>query len=339
MAEIPIPDNYKPRKPSKDNSYQRYRPKECYVKRISEELQQEYQKTVYSFYPVCPPFFPVCPVLKEIIKREKRYSLPDIPKTNFPLLDSIIKILVVFEGITKLRPNEETVVRWAHSENLLAERLNLIRSDLLALPKLLEQDFPDTSKRCDELIAELLIAEDEYSNHGQSLVYLLPDFLESGNWATFLRWREQQWNYVKPRDLSKKIEMCRLTRHYPAEAIKVMLKLYNELSPFLKILPEQAVKNNWLKDELKQILDEFLKPVKTGQNTTPAKRKGKLGRPVKYSEKKIERMERRYTELVKKLLDKKAVWNTIAEEENISSGKAAEMAVRRWRKNHPKKNK
>jgi hypothetical protein len=277
MAEIPIPDNYKPNNRSEHNKinkliadslltqgWSKNYKRQCNAKEVSLDLRKEYQKTVYNAYPVCPMFYPVCPVLRKMMKEEKSYSPPDIPKTNFPLLDSIIKILVVFEGITKLRPNEETVVRWAHSENLLAEQLDLIRSDLSALPKLLEKDFPDTSKECQELIAELQLAEFRYSMHGQSLVYLLPNNLKFGNWATFLQWREQQGNYAKLRGLSTEIEMCRLTRHYPAEAIKVMRKLYDELSPFLKILPEQAVKNNRLKTELKQVLDEFFtKPAET----------------------------------------------------------------------------
>jgi len=102
------------------------------------------------------------------------------------------------------------------------------------------------------LIAELKLAEWRYSMHGQSLVYLLPNHLEFGNWATFLEWREQQGNRA-----SDKIEMCRLTRHYPAEAIKVMRSLSIILSPLAsKILPEQALESNRRSTELKQILDE-----------------------------------------------------------------------------------
>ncbi len=218
----------------------------CNAREVSEELQQEHQKKVYSvspvnfLYPVCPPYFPVCPVLKEMISEEKPYSLPDIKKTNLPLLDSIIKILVVFNSLTQLKPDEETVVKCAHSKNLLTERLDLIRNDLLALPQSLEKDFSDTSKECRELIAGLKLSELQYFMNGQSLVYLLPDHLESGNYATFLKWREQQINLANVSDESVRIEMCRLTRHYPAEAIKVIRELSVTLSPLVKILSEQA---------------------------------------------------------------------------------------------------
>jgi len=268
--DIPIPDNYKPRKPSNGDGHQRYRPKECYAKKVSIDLQQEHQEKVYSVYPVnflhpvCPPYFPVCPVLKKMISEEKHYRLPDIPKTNLPLLDSLIKILVVFESLMQLKPNRETVVRLAHSENLLKERLDLIRKDLLALPQWLEKDFPETSKECKELIAEIQFDEMRYVMHGSSLVYLLPDNLEFGNWATFLRWREQQGNYAKLQGFSTEIEMSRLTRHYPAEAIKVMREMHGKLSPLvLKILPEQALVKNQSNSYIKQLIENLNnKPMK-----------------------------------------------------------------------------
>jgi hypothetical protein len=242
--DIHIPRNHKPRKPSNGNGYQRYRPRECYAKKVTIDLQQEHQKKVYNLppvqllYPVCPPYLPVCPVLQRIIKQEKRYSLPDTRKTNLPLLDSIVKILLVCNDLAQLRPNEETVVRWAHSENLLKERLDLIRYDLSALPQWLERDYPKTSEDCKELAAAIQLAEMQYVMDGQSFVYMLPDYLEFGNWATFLEWRERQIGLanVSGESLSVRIEMRRISRHYPAEAIKAMRALGEKLSPLVKIL-------------------------------------------------------------------------------------------------------
>jgi hypothetical protein len=262
MLEIPIPDNYKPRKPSNGNGYQRYRPKECNAKEVSIELQQKYSEPVY----------PVCPVLKEIISKEKRYSLPDIPKTNLPLLDSVMKIVVVFECLIQLKPNLETVVRWAHSENLLKERLDPIRGDLSLLPGLLEKaNFPEISKKCNKLITKLKWAE--FSMEGQSFAYILTNklwvelqyFLDGkslpsdfvfDNRATFLRWRNLKINQA---GLSDKPEMHSLTRYYPAEAIEVMRKIYNELYPSFKIVAEQTAANNQIADTVLEKVMAWLK--------------------------------------------------------------------------------
>ncbi|MCJ7770884.1 hypothetical protein MUP37_04830 [Candidatus Bathyarchaeota archaeon] len=291
MTEIPIPDNYKSSKMNrlsaaeqekmnrllegslltqgwlKNKSYE----KQCNAKEVSLELQQKYQETVY----------PVCPVLSKWVNNEegnrlvvaaqvlegiqrKFYSTPNL--LNLLTWNSIVRILKVFEHLIQLKPDLQTVVKCAHTENLLKGRLDLIRNDLLALPQSLEKDLPDTSKECKELIAELNLAEYGYSLDGQSLVYLLPNHLESGNWATFLQWRERQVNNAK---FSDAIEMRHLTRHYPAEAIKVMHTLHDKLSPLVRILLERAAANNQLKAELKQTLDTYLeKPIETGQNVT-----------------------------------------------------------------------
>lgn len=246
--EIHLPPNYKPRKPSNGNGYQGYRPKDCYAQKVSIDLRQEHQKKIYSkpafqmLNPVCPPYFPVCPMLQEIIKQEKRYRPSNIPKTNFPLLDSIIKILFVFNDLTQLKPNRETVVRWAHNADLLKERLDLIRNDLSALPQWLEKDYPKSSEECKELVAAVQLAEMQYVMDGQSFVYLLPNDLEFGNWATFSKWREQQINLANfsENSLSVRIEMCHITRHYPADVIKAMHALGGLLSPLVKILSEKA---------------------------------------------------------------------------------------------------
>ena len=218
----------------------------CLAKNTCIRLQDKYSQKLY----------PVCPILKEVIGKEKP-STTKILKTNLPLLDSIIKILVVFDGLIQLRPNLETVVRCVHSENFLKERMDLIRYDLSALPQWLEKDFPNTSKNCIELVAELDLAESD-NWHSNSLVYFLPDDIEYGNWATVIEWRERQIRQAEHNGLSDAIEMNRLTCHYPAEAIKVIDKIFRKLCPLVKILSEKVQQSKREKIEQNQMLAGYL---------------------------------------------------------------------------------
>lgn len=281
MAEIPIPENYKPQKKgtiivNRNYNASNYK-KQCYAKTVSLDLQQKYQETVY----------PVCPVLRKWIKKENGIMLVAAAQVlegikkefyrrpNLITFDSIVRILKIFESLILLKPDLQTVVKCAHTEDLLKGRLDLIRNELLALPQSLEKDFPETSKECKELIAGLELAELRYFMHGQSLVYILPSNLDTGNWATFLRWRGQQVNFTKESD---KIEMLHLTRHYPAEAIKVMREIHQKLSPLVKILPERALEAHRHNTELKEILNEHLNKVTTDNGTmaqnTPTEQNG-----------------------------------------------------------------
>jgi len=290
MAEIPIPDGYKPNKQRSSNNkgadsknkkrlessilnkgwVKSKSDKKCYTKKISLEFQKKFQQTVY----------PVCPALSKWIEkkennrnlvmaqvlngiREKCYSKPDLL-----MWDSIMRILTVFEDLIKLKPDFQTIVKCAHTENFLKGRLALIRNDLSALPQSLEKDFPKTSNECKELIEELKIAELAYGV--QLHAYLVPHDLEDGNWVTFGAWREQQINYT---NFCDRTEMLTLTLHYPAEAIKVMHTLHKKLSPLaVKILPEQALVKNQLKADFEKMFEEFSEHTAgTGRNSTPAK--------------------------------------------------------------------
>lgn len=219
----------------------------CLAKDTCFRLQNKYSQKLY----------PVCPILQEAIGKEKP-SITKVPKTNLPLLDSIIKILVVVEGLMQLRPDLETVVWCVHSENFLKEQIDLIRHDLSALPQWLEKDFPDTSKKCKEFVAQLDLAELRYTMHSNSLVYFLPNDVEYGNWASFLEWQERKIENAKLQGLSEAIEMNRLTCHYPAEAIKVINKISRELCPLVKILLEKAEQSKREKIEQSQILARYL---------------------------------------------------------------------------------
>lgn len=89
-----------------------------------------------------------------------------------------------------------------------------------------------------------------------------------------LRWREQQGNLAKLKGFSTEIEMCRLTRHYPAEAIKAMLSLQKKLSPLaLKILPERFKSER----ELLQRLKDALKRIQPDLASLPGVSQQKAG--------------------------------------------------------------
>jgi hypothetical protein len=218
---------------------------------------------------------PKCPALKDLIKKHKLYSYNPAPKirTNYPLWDSIRNILLVLWDIINLKPDYETEVIWAHCDNLLTERLDLIKDDLSALPQSLEGGFLRTSQECGELCAELKLAEDRYLLHGQSLLFV-PYYQKGGNYETFLQWRERRVNLP---NLSDRIEMLGLTRHYPAEAIKVMQKFYNKLFPLAKtILPQKAMQEHKQLLEMKEIITKSIiqqSPGKGGGKKNDSKRK------------------------------------------------------------------
>jgi len=190
----------------------------------------------------------------------------------------------------QLRPDLETVVWCVHSENFLKERIDLIRHDLSALPQWLEKDFPDTSKNCKELDAELELAELRFTMHSNSRVYFLPDDIEYGNWATVVEWRERQIKLAECNGLSDMIEMNRLTCHYPAEAIKVVNKISRELCPLVKILLEKAKQSKREKIEESQILARYLQKA-AGRKVSIATRLKHLAETSLKSPKRIKPQE------------------------------------------------
>lgn len=215
------------------NEYKRH----CYAKDLCLDLRKKYaQRYDYHLYPVCP-------VLKEVVNREPPYRLPQSVDTC-PTLNSMKRILLASAALARLEPKIGVIVWCAHNVNLLKDWIDPIRNDLKVLPKCLEKDFPDTSKKCAELIAELELAELSYSMHCNRFVYLLPgDPSEVGkyaNWASFLDWRERQSHLAGPLGSLEQIEINRFTHTYPAEAVRIALKLCEELAPLVRILSETA---------------------------------------------------------------------------------------------------
>lgn len=245
----------------------------CFYRKVSSDLQKKFQQTVY----------PVCPWLRKLMTKEESNRLAVIAhgfnerrkscyKTPDLLVwDSIMQILLVFESLIKLKP-DQTIVNCAHTENFLKGRLDLIRSDLSALPQSLEKDHPQTSIECRELIEELKIAELAYDV--QSHAYLAPHNFKNGNWVTFLAWRDQQ---INPTHCSR-IEILNLTSYYPAEAIKVMYTLHKKLSPLaVKILPEQALVKNQRKADFEKMFEEF------SAKLTQTEQEKELDKPTRHS--------------------------------------------------------
>ena len=204
--------------------------------------------------------YPVCPALKEFISKDKLYNLPDISNVEPPTLQSVKKILAVCGALIELRPSQGVIAWCAHRDNFLSEWLEAIRDDLESLPVRLEKNFRDTSKNCRELFDELKLGELRYSYHCNSLIYLLPPNIKQPNikqpnWAHFLAWRQGQITLAITKEMSEVITMNRLTCTYPAEAIKVVRKIHQTLTPLVTILSATGDK-----DKATQ------QPAETGQN-------------------------------------------------------------------------
>jgi hypothetical protein len=81
---------------------------------------------------------------------------------------------------------------------------------------------------------------------------------ELPNYEAFLYWRNEEIYRAKEKDIDERI-LKDLTCTYPAEAIEVMRKIFDELSPLAQIVPEKVAERKRLIDEVKQTLDECLK--------------------------------------------------------------------------------
>ena len=283
MVEIPIPDKFKKDdkkqppplrsegEPFNENAENQCK---CLSKRQWFQARRRWGDQV----------FPICPVLSEIVKDDK-WSIPELPKSGAPLLDSINRILCGFGGLLRrLKPDFEALVWCAHKRFVLDGLTSLIEDDLTNLPLRMEKEFPSSSPKVDKLISQLKAVFRESSIHllqGLQL-YLLPQqyllmipildqILENGsdkvvieatefelpNYEAFLYWRNEEIYRAKEKDVDERI-VKDLTCTYPAEAIEVMRKIFDELSPLAQILSEKVGEGNRLIDEVKLTLDEHL---------------------------------------------------------------------------------
>ncbi len=231
-----------------------YKP-HCYPKKLCVDERQIYGQDL----------FPVCPVLQKIIEAQKLYSMPDSAKTDSPLQDSVNRILTVCAPLMKLRFTEKSIAWCAHRKNFLRDWIEPIRNDLLSLSQRLEDKYPQTSTECKELVAELELAEKRYTCYCNGFLYLLPPDLEYQNYDSFLQWRNDQLDWASvERGSQMKIEMFVFTNTYPAEAIKVMGKLFDKLAPLVTtILPEQLAEKERLKVELSETVIKAIELVQS----------------------------------------------------------------------------
>ena len=219
-----------------------------------KEACLEYRKS----YELPTSLFPVCPLLRKMLSASPLYKLPDIPKTGSSLLDSINRILAFCGGLTNLPITHDLITLCAHKENFLAEWLDLIKEDLELLPERLEKDYPEKAKVCRKLITDLKIAEERYAMEHRQEVYLLPPEIEMNNWGSYLGWRdatESHITYFHGKTAAN--EMYRATCTYPAEAVGVMVRLFNKLAPLAEtILPEQIAEKERFKTELSEAVQK-----------------------------------------------------------------------------------
>lgn len=206
-------------------NYQR----KCYVRDLCIEWQQKYGQELR----------PVCPELKKWVNEVKLSDMANIQKTNSTMLDSIKRILLVFDRLIQWPPTERVIAWCAHRKNILEDCLSFVENDLSLLPKRLESSYPDTSRRCDQLIAQLHIDRFRYKfHHPQSFLYLIPPPSTRRHYLLLLDWRQKQMVIAKAKGLEA-IEMNRLTSPYPAEAVKTMNEICQELAPLAQIITEK----------------------------------------------------------------------------------------------------
>ena len=141
--------------------------------------------------------FPVCPVLQEILRDRPLYDMSEVPQTGLSLLDSVNRVRMVLGGLSKLQPNNETIVWCAHTKdsydnrNFLTEWLKPISDDLKTLPAEMGKIFPDTSDRLAKLIKEFVVVVDSYTTYSRCNLYLLfPSYFGKDEYD-FLVWRSQ----------------------------------------------------------------------------------------------------------------------------------------------------
>lgn len=141
--------------------------------------------------------FPVCPVLRDILIDKPLYDISKIETTNSPLLDSVNRVRYVLRKLIELKPDEETIVRCAHTKdlynrNFLTEWLKPIENDLKMLSDKLKEIFPSTSQRLKRLINEFMYVVDSYTLYSRTTLFLqFPLYLFGKDDYGFSVWRSQ----------------------------------------------------------------------------------------------------------------------------------------------------
>ncbi|UCG47132.1 MAG: hypothetical protein JSU94_16745 [Phycisphaerales bacterium] len=203
----------------------------CYEKELCLRLQPKYGRQLR----------PRCPVLWERVNKG-RLRIREVPQTGSSTLDCIRRIMAVTGGIVGAEPTEQTIALYAHRENLLSDYIGLMRTDLESLPKRLEKDLPDTSKKLAEWVKELKKDEFFYGLHRGSFAYLLPPE-DMNDKAQFWGWSIQQTEAAERRGgYCEKADAIRFVCTYPVQAIRTLTEIENELVSLEAIFSEQRAK-------------------------------------------------------------------------------------------------
>ncbi len=196
--------------------------------------------------------FPVCPVLRDILIDKPLYDISKIETTNSPLLDSVNRVRFVLRELTKLIPDEQTIVRCAHTKdsynrNFLTEWLKPIEDDLKTLPEKMQVTFPATSEKLPKLIKELKTVVDSYTTYSRTGLFLQFPFCRKDDFG-FSVWRSQltsskpygivdQGGSYKEPDVLVGVLACT----YPIDAIEASRPICEELEEVAKHLDREKI--------------------------------------------------------------------------------------------------
>ncbi len=207
----------------------------CLARKECDDLSQKYGSEVA----------PICPVLVRIAKKwdvEKWgvVKMPHIPTTDSQVLDCIQRVNALFGGFIIAKPTENLVAFFAHRENCLRDCIDIIRNDIESLFLLLERDFPNTVKKIVDLFKELEATEFFYiyNKASNGYVYLRPPQRATTSWLEYLVWRKGQITLARCEQGDSGL-VNKLTCTFPAEAVEVMGRIYDELSPLESFYKKQ----------------------------------------------------------------------------------------------------
>ncbi len=218
----------------------------CYAKEHCISARPNYGNLLY----------PVCPVLREMWKDYPQNNISEIISTGLPLLDAVNRIHTVFNNLSELKPNSDTIILCAHKrnsyekKNFLTELLNPILDDMIALPEKLKNTFPSTAPKLEKLINNFMAVIDSYTIHSQCDLYLLPPSYYGCDIFLFDAWRKQLTESQpkgivdygganqEPDDLVR-ITKRALTCTFPVDAILTSKPIYKELEEIAKHLDRE----------------------------------------------------------------------------------------------------
>jgi hypothetical protein len=141
-------------------------------------------------------------------------------------------------------PALEVVALWAHGANLLGW-VDLVREDLLVLPKQLQRDYPLSAQKLEKQTDELSLFVQNYemTRASRGFIYLEPDEFARDHWRGFRLWRNQ---LIEAAELGGgklgRIQAVKLTSTYPVDVVSVANDIIEELAPIARDIADRVPK-------------------------------------------------------------------------------------------------